>query len=42
MDEFYDLHADPYELRNVIDDARYGDAVEAMRLELQRLLGSTP
>jgi N-acetylglucosamine-6-sulfatase len=42
MDEFYDLHADPYELRNIIDDARYGDDVEAMRLELQRLLGSTP
>ena len=41
MDEFYDLHADPYELRNVIGDPRYDTALKEMQAELNRLLEET-
>ena len=41
MNEFYDLHADPYELRNVIGDPRYDTALKAMQAELNRLLEET-
>lgn len=41
MDEFYDLHADPYELRNVIGDPRYDKALKEMQAELNRLLEET-
>jgi N-acetylglucosamine-6-sulfatase len=39
--ELYDLAADPYELRNVINDPRYADTLSEMQLELQRLLDAT-
>ena len=41
MDEFYDLAADPYELRNRIDDEYYADALTEMQAELDRLLEET-
>lgn len=41
MDELYDLQLDPYEMKNVIDDAAYQSVRNDMRLELQRLLNST-
>ena len=41
MDELYDLSADPYELRNVIDDPSYAATLGEMQAELQRLLDAT-
>jgi N-acetylglucosamine-6-sulfatase len=41
MDELYDLAADPYELRNVIDDPRYAEIRAGMDAELNRLLEET-
>mgnify|MGYP001814907210 CR=1 FL=1 len=41
MDELYDLGADPYELRNVIDDPNYADVLNDMQAELNRLLAET-
>jgi N-acetylglucosamine-6-sulfatase len=41
MDELYDLASDPYELRNVIDDPRYGAVLSDMQTELDRLLEVT-
>jgi arylsulfatase A-like enzyme len=37
MDELYDLERDPYELINVVGDARYADALREVRSELRRL-----
>jgi len=41
IDELYDLSADPYELRNVIDDPSYAATLGEMQAELQRLLDAT-
>jgi N-acetylglucosamine-6-sulfatase len=41
MDELYDLAADPYELRNVIDEPRYADVLSRLKDELSRLLAET-
>lgn len=41
MDELYDIAADPYELRNVIEDPRYAGALADMQTELNRLLAET-
>ncbi len=41
MDELYDLADDPFELKNVVDDARYEEALRAMQAELARLLKLT-
>ncbi len=41
MDELYDLAADPYELRNLINTPRYAEVVIEMKAELQRLLDAT-
>lgn len=41
MNELYDLTADPYELRNLINEPNYADVVDKMQAELQRLLDST-
>ena len=38
MDELYDLEADPYEIRNLIDDEQAGPELERLRAELQKLL----
>jgi arylsulfatase A-like enzyme len=40
-DELYDLHADPYELKNVINDPNAKPALERMKSELARLLNDT-
>jgi N-acetylglucosamine-6-sulfatase len=40
MDELYDLKADPYEMRNIINRRDAGGALEDMKRELQRLLNS--
>jgi hypothetical protein len=37
MDELYDLERDPYELINVVGDARYADALREVRSESRRL-----
>ena len=37
MDELYDLKADPFELKNVIDDPRAAKALADMRQEMDRL-----
>ena len=41
MNELYDLSADPYELRNVINDSRYAETLTEMQAELERLLDVT-
>jgi N-acetylglucosamine-6-sulfatase len=41
MNELYDLSADPYELRNLIDAPNYADVVIEMQGELQQLLDAT-
>ena len=41
MNELYDLAQDPYELKNVIDDERYAQALQEMQAELARLLEIT-
>lgn len=41
MDELYDLADDPFELKNVINDERYEEALRAMQAELARLLKLT-
>jgi N-acetylglucosamine-6-sulfatase len=38
MDELYDIRADPYEMRNVIDAPSARDALRSMQRELARLL----
>jgi hypothetical protein len=41
MDEIYDLHADPFELKNVIDQADALPALRELQAELDRLLSAT-
>ncbi len=38
MDELYDLHADPYELRNLVAEPSASDVVSTLRAEAKRLL----
>jgi N-acetylglucosamine-6-sulfatase len=38
MDELYDLKADPYEMKNIIDRRDATSTVDEMKRELQRLL----
>jgi arylsulfatase A-like enzyme len=38
VDELYDVQSDPYELSNVIDEARYADVARELRQELARLV----
>ena len=38
LDELYDLEADPYEMDNVIDSARYGRILRSLKKELSKLL----
>jgi N-acetylglucosamine-6-sulfatase len=42
MDELYDLRADPYELKNRIDDPRSAAALARMKQELERLIRAAP
>jgi arylsulfatase A-like enzyme len=37
MDELYDLHYDPYEMKNLIGDASARGTLESLRADLQRL-----
>ena len=37
-DELYDLRNDPYEVRNVVNNARWTDTLERLRNRLTRLL----
>lgn len=41
MDELYDLRADPYEMKNLINHPRAGKALAKMKQELARLLKET-
>jgi arylsulfatase A-like enzyme len=41
VDELYDLEADPYELVNGIDDARYAGVARELRAELARLVAAS-
>ena len=41
MNELYDLEADPYEVKNLIDDHAAQPALEEMKSELERLLNET-
>lgn len=41
MDELYDLHADPYEMKNLIKHSRAKRALSEMKQELARLLRET-
>jgi N-acetylglucosamine-6-sulfatase len=40
-DELYDLQNDPYEMRNVIGEARQGERLAYMKAELKRLIEET-
>jgi N-acetylglucosamine-6-sulfatase len=42
MDELYDLRTDPYELKNLIHEARAAKARGRMRQEMERLLRDNP
>lgn len=42
MDELYDLEADPYEMRNRIDDPAAQKTLQELRVELDRLVRETP
>jgi arylsulfatase A-like enzyme len=42
MDELYDLQADPYEMRNRVDEPGSAKALAELRTTLQRLLSQTP
>ena len=41
MDELYDLHADPHELKNLVQDPHAQAALKELRAELERLLMET-
>jgi N-acetylglucosamine-6-sulfatase len=41
MDELYDLKADPYEMKNIINQRDAAGALEDMKRELERLLGKS-
>lgn len=41
MDELYDLKADPYEMKNLINDAGSREAAESMKKELDKLVAET-
>ena len=41
MDELYDLKADPYEMKNIINRRDAAETVEEMKRELQRLLSAS-
>jgi N-acetylglucosamine-6-sulfatase len=41
MDELYDLHADPFEMKNLIGQADALPALKEMKAELDRLLFAT-
>lgn len=41
MDELYDLKADPYEMKNIINQPDAAKALDSMKLEMQRLLKAT-
>jgi N-acetylglucosamine-6-sulfatase len=41
MDELYDLKADPYEMKNIINQPDAGKALADMKRELERLVGKT-
>ena len=41
MDELYDLEADPYEMKNLIDDPGSKEELERSGAELTRLLEET-
>jgi arylsulfatase A-like enzyme len=41
MDELYDLKADPYEMKNVINQPSAAKVLESMKLELEQLLKTT-
>jgi N-acetylglucosamine-6-sulfatase len=36
-DELYDLQSDPYEMKNLINDAGSGGALNSLRADLQQL-----
>jgi N-acetylglucosamine-6-sulfatase len=42
MDELYDLQADPYEMRNRVDEPGSAEALAELKTTLQRLLSQTP
>ena len=41
MNELYDLEADPYEMKNLIDDPAAQPDLEELKGELERLLRET-
>jgi arylsulfatase A-like enzyme len=41
MDELYDLKADPYELKNLVNDPHANTVLAEMKLELEKLLPVT-
>ncbi len=41
MDELYDLQADRYEMKNLINEAKHADRLKEMQNELARLLSAT-
>jgi N-acetylglucosamine-6-sulfatase len=41
MDELYDLNADPYEMKNLIDQKSAAKALDEMKKEMKRLLKET-
>lgn len=38
MDELYDLKADPYEMKNIINQSDPAKALDSMKWEMERLL----
>ncbi len=42
MDELYDLKEDPYEMKNLVDDAGFGAVLDQLKLEVTRLSGAGP
>ena len=41
IEELYDLKADPYEVKNLVDDSKYQEVLKRVRTELKKWMFET-